>query len=123
MLHNVISCQDTRGILANTWQGALTVAVSFAFFFLLPDFPEESKWLSQDEKDYVAAKLRLDQGKSARERPIGIRDVGRVFKDYKVIVAGFMYFGLIVPAYGYAYFAPGIVSIVPFTKPVHHLRR
>ena len=35
-------------------EGALTVAVSFAFFFLLPDFPEESKWLRPDEKEYVA---------------------------------------------------------------------
>jgi hypothetical protein len=90
-------------------EGALTVAVSFAFFFLLPDFPEESKWLKPDEKEYVAARLWVDQGKSARERPIALKDVGRVFKDYKVIVAGFMYFGLIVPAYGYAYFAPGII--------------
>jgi len=33
-----------------------------------------------------------------------------VFKDYKVIVGGFMYFGMIVPAYGYAFFSPAIVS-------------
>jgi MFS family permease len=32
-----------------------------------------------------------------------------VFKDIKVIVGGFMYLGLIVPAYGYAYFSPGII--------------
>ena len=33
-----------------------------------------------------------------------------MLKDFKVIIAGFMYFGLIVPAYGYAYFAPGIIK-------------
>ena len=88
----------------------MTVFVSFFFFFLLPDFPEESKWLKEDEKAFVSARLREDQGQSARDRKITLKDVGRVFKDYKVIVAGFMYFGLIVPAYSYAYFAPGIVS-------------
>jgi quinol-cytochrome oxidoreductase complex cytochrome b subunit len=31
------------------------------------------------------------------------------FKDYKIFLGGLMYFGLIVPAYGYAYFAPGII--------------
>ena len=31
------------------------------------------------------------------------------FKDYKIFLGGFMYFGLIVPAYGYAYFAPSII--------------
>lgn len=75
-------------------EGALTVFVSFFFFFLLPDFPEESKWLSPEEKHYVAARLRADQGQSARDREITVKDVGNVFKDYKVIVAGFMYFGL-----------------------------
>ncbi|KAK4610569.1 hypothetical protein CLAFUW4_14005 [Fulvia fulva] len=91
-------------------EGLLTVVVSCAFFFLIPSFPEEAKWLGDDEKAYVAARLRKDQGKSAVERSIGFKDVAQVFKDYKVIVAGFMYFGLIVPAYGYAYFAPGIIQ-------------
>lgn len=91
-------------------EGALTVAVSFVFFFILPDFPEESKWLRDDEKAYVKARLEADQGRSARERKITLGDVGRVFKDYKVILGGFMYFGLIVPAYSYAYFAPGIIQ-------------
>lgn len=86
------------------------MAVAFVFFFIIPSFPENAKWLSEDEKAYVAARLQMDQGKSAVERKITLSDVGRVFKDPKVIVAGFMYFGLIVPAYGYAYFAPGIIQ-------------
>ncbi|KAK5688923.1 High-affinity nicotinic acid transporter [Elasticomyces elasticus] len=90
-------------------EGLLTVVVACVFFFILPDFPEESKWLTTEEKAYVAARLRADQGRSARERKITGKDVAGVFKDYKVIVAGFMYFGLIVPAYGYAYFSPGII--------------
>jgi len=56
----------------------------------LPDFPEESKWLTAEEKDYVSARLRVDQGRSARERQITAKDVGRVLMDYKVIAAGFM---------------------------------
>ncbi|KAL9527012.1 MFS transporter [Sphaerulina musiva] len=103
-----------RGYAGWRWifilEGALTVAVSFIFFFCIPSFPEEAAWLSPDEKAYVAARLRMDQGRSAAERKITLRDVQRVFKDYKVIVAGFMYFGLIVPAYSYAYFAPGIIQ-------------
>ncbi|KAH7125310.1 major facilitator superfamily domain-containing protein [Dendryphion nanum] len=91
-------------------EGLLTVIVSFFFFFLLPNFPEEAKWLQEDEREFVKARLRLDQGNSAAERPIKLADVGRVFKDPKIIVGGFMYFGLIVPAYGYAYFSPGIIQ-------------
>lgn len=91
-------------------EGAVTAVVACIFFFTLPDFPEESKWLAPSEKSYVIARLRADQGRSARERAITLKDIGNMFKDYKVIVAGFMYFGLIVPAYGYAYFAPGIIQ-------------
>lgn len=80
------------------------------FFFLIPNFPEEAKWLSEDEKRYVKARLQADQGRSAAERKITLRDVGHVFKDPKVWIGGFMYFGLIVPAYGYAYFSPAIIK-------------
>nr|OQO15450.1 hypothetical protein B0A51_16239 [Rachicladosporium sp. CCFEE 5018] len=91
-------------------EGALTVIVACIFFFVIPDFPEEAKWLTSEEKTYVVARLRADQGRSARERPITGKDILGVLSDYKVIVAGFMYFGLIVPAYGYAYFAPTIIK-------------
>jgi MFS family permease len=91
-------------------EGLLTVLVSFFFYFLLPNFPEEVKWLREDERAFVKARLQLDQGQSAAERPIKLQDVGRVFKDPKVTIGGFMYFGLIVTAYGYAYFSPGIIQ-------------
>jgi len=52
----------------------------------------------------------MDQGHSAAERKITPRDVANVFKDVKVFIGGVMYFGLIVPAYGFAYFSPGIIQ-------------
>ncbi|KAG4425901.1 hypothetical protein IFR04_000845 [Cadophora malorum] len=91
-------------------EGVLTCVVALAFFFCIPSFPEDAKWLSASERTYVKARLQADQGRSAAERKITIRDIGRVFKDFKVILGGFMYFGMIVPAYGYAFFAPGIIS-------------
>ena len=91
-------------------EGILTCVVAIAFFFLIPCFPEDAKWLTEEELTYVKARLQVDQGRSAAERKITLHDVGRVFKDFKVILGGFMYFGMIVPAYGYAFFAPTIIS-------------
>lgn len=91
-------------------EGALTVVASVFVYLFLPDFPEQTKWLDDKERAFASARLREDQGSSAVERPITLRDVGRVLMDYRVILGGFMYFGLIVPAYGYAYFAPGIIK-------------
>jgi MFS family permease len=90
-----------EGYLGWRWvfilEGCLTCVVSFAWFFLIPDFPEDVKWVTEPEREYIKARLRDDQGKSARERRITFRDVVNCFKDYKIIVGGFMYFGLIVP--------------------------
>lgn len=103
-----------RGYLGWRWvfilEGTLTCVVSASFFFFLPNFPEQATWLTEEERAYVAARLRADQGKSALERKITLTDVANVFKDIKVWIGGFMYFGLIVPAYGYAYFSPGIIK-------------
>lgn len=105
--------EGVRGYMGWRWifilEGLLTVLVSFAFYFLLPDFPEEVKWLNNEERAYVTARLHADQGASGAERKTTLTDVKNIFKDYKIILGGFMYFGLIVPAYGYAYFAPGII--------------
>jgi len=93
--------QGMRGYNGWRWifilEGVLTCVVAIIFYFFIPSFPEDAKWLTQEERDYVKARLQVDQGKSAKERKITARDVGRVFKDYKVIIGGFMYFGMLVP--------------------------
>lgn len=102
-----------RGYLGWRWifilEGTLTCVVSIAFFFLIPSFPEDAKWLGEEERAFVRARLRKDQGRSAAERAIKGKDIVNVFKDFKIFLGGLMYFGLIVPAYGYAFFAPGII--------------
>lgn len=90
-------------------EGLATCIISLAFFFIIPDFPEDAKWLTPAEAHFVKARLQQDQGDSGRNTKITVRDVINCFKDYKFFIGGFMYFGLIVPAYGYAYFAPTII--------------
>ncbi|KAI5868120.1 MFS general substrate transporter [Durotheca rogersii] len=91
-------------------EGVLTCLVAIFFFFVFPTFPEEAKWLTEEERDYIKARLQADQGHNAAERTITFGDVLTVMKDHRVWLGGFMYFGLIVPAYGYAFFAPTIIS-------------
>ena len=91
-------------------EGTATCLISLILFFTITDFPEDAKWLSTEERAFVKARLQADQGRSAVERTIALRDVGRIFRDFKVLLGGLMYFGLIVPAYGYAYFSPTIIK-------------
>lgn len=55
-------------------------------------------------------RLQVDVGESAREEKMTLKDAVNVFKDYKIFVGGFMYFGLIVPAYGITPPSPTLAS-------------
>lgn len=90
-------------------EGGFTVACAVLVFFFLSDFPEESKWLKPSEKAFVAARLRADQGNSARDSKATVKGTFKILSEFRVLIAGVMYFGLIVPAYSYAYFAPTII--------------
>ncbi|CAG8211087.1 unnamed protein product [Penicillium salamii] len=91
-------------------EGVLTSVVAIILWFCIADFPEDVKWLNEEERTYMRAKLAKDVGKAAHHVPLGKREILGVFKDYKVFIGGLMYFGLIVPAYSYAYFAPSIIK-------------
>ncbi|GJE84711.1 MFS general substrate transporter [Phanerochaete sordida] len=91
-------------------EGLLTCVVGLLFYFLISDFPEEAKWLSPEEKEFVKARLQEDVGHSQRHEPLKPKQVFKILSEWKIILGGFMYFGLIVPAYGYAYFAPAIIQ-------------
>ncbi|KAG7442850.1 MFS general substrate transporter [Guyanagaster necrorhizus] len=91
-------------------EGLATALFGIAWFFLLPDFPEEAEFLSKEEREFVKKRLAADVGASAHQEKATWRDNLAVLTDYKIIIGGFAYFGLIVPAYGYAYFAPTIIN-------------
>lgn len=93
--------------------------VGILLFFLISDFPEEAKWLSTEEKEFVKGRLQDDVGQSQRYNPLKAKDVSKILSECaftyhckiftslivvytgKIILGGFMYFGLVVPAYGY----------------------
>ena len=99
----------------------MTIALAFIVFFLISEFPEEAKWLSDDEKAFVKARLAEDMGDSQLDAQYTWRDVIGVLKDPKVILSGLVYFALSVPGYGYAIFAPTIIRSLGFTPVMTQL--
>ena len=87
----------------------MTLGSATVIFFLVADFPEEARWLSDDEKVFVKTRLAEDIGDSLLSVKTTWRDVLGIFKDPKIVLGGLMYFGVTVPGYGYAYFAPTII--------------
>lgn len=74
-----------RGYLGWRWvfiiEGVITCVFSIAWFFVLPDFPEDVKWLTEEEREYVRAKLAKDSGKSGHQVKMGWPEVWGVLKD------------------------------------------
>jgi len=99
----------------------MTIVFALGIFFLIPDFPEEAKWLSDDEKTFVKARLVEDVGDSQLDVQPTWRDVLGVFKDFKIILSGFAYFGIIVPGYCYAFFAPTILRSLGYSPAMTQL--
>ncbi|KAL4909458.1 hypothetical protein BDW74DRAFT_165901 [Aspergillus multicolor] len=63
-------------------EGLITAVVAIILFFFLPDFPEEAKWLSDEERKYMRAKLAQDSGEVGHDTHMGWREVLDVFRDY-----------------------------------------
>ena len=85
---------QTRSIIL---EGLITVIFVTVIFFLAADFLEEAKWLSDDEKAFVKARLAEEFGGPQLDAKQTWRDVLRVLKDSKIILGGFTYFEIIVP--------------------------
>lgn len=52
-------------------------------WWLVADFPETVKWLTDEEKEFVKARLEEDVGDSGLTRKPTFKEIVRVLKDCK----------------------------------------
>lgn len=84
---------------------------------MMEDFPEESKFLTEQEKAAVILRLKEDQG-SAGEAEFNWGHIWAAFKDYRVYTYMLIYIGVAEPLYSLALFTPTIISSLgTFTRP------
>ncbi|XHG00935.1 hypothetical protein AWENTII_004343 [Aspergillus wentii] len=99
-------------------EGAATCLISLSLFFLLANFPEQVSWLTEEERGFVKARLKAEQGSSAIELSIRPFDVWQTLCDPKVIFAAMIHLSTSVPGYMGAYFAPVIVESLGVFSPI-----
>lgn len=95
LLASAIAKMDgVRGMSSWRWifvlEGLATIVIGCASYPLIPDFPEDARWLSQDEKDFIITRAGISR---QQIEPINIRHIARFFADIKNIAGGLMYFG------------------------------
>ncbi|KAJ6561886.1 major facilitator superfamily domain-containing protein [Mycena capillaripes] len=123
----IIHLDGKRGHSSAAWiffiKGAVTIASGLAGYFLLPRSPTQARFLNQQEKDYVAEKLREDRVMSKDPDVDAFRwsEVGRAFTSPQVVLVGIIYFLSGVALYGLAYFTPSIVQSLGYTSATAQL--
>ena len=78
-----VNLSPAKGEIKVVIEGVITCVFAIVWFFVLPDFPEEVKWLTEEEREFVRVKLAKDVGKSAHHIKMGWREVVAVLKDCK----------------------------------------
>ncbi|MCJ1251880.1 hypothetical protein MMC30_009118 [Trapelia coarctata] len=91
-------------------EGLLTCVIAIIAFVLIADFPESVQWLRTDERAFMKDRLTSENDTEDLGKALTIRHIFLIFKDYKGVLGGLMYFGTAISAYSLAYFTPTIVK-------------
>ena len=111
-----------RGIAGWRWlfiiEGSLTVLVSLVAMAVLPNYPDTTTWLTEEEKEYSKWCLKEDIGTVDDNYSVSLKEGAiMAFKEYKVYI-----FGLMLNAntlnQTFSYFFPSIVQTLGYSSTV-----
>ena len=88
--------------------GLPAIIVGVVAWFYLSDSPAKTKWLNDDEKEWLTGELTAEAASktSGHER----HSVRAVFRNGRVWTLSFIYFGFVYGLYTLAFFLPTIIS-------------
>ncbi|KAG8169071.1 hypothetical protein KVR01_001820 [Diaporthe batatas] len=96
LAYAIANMRDVGGYNAWRWifiiEGLATVVIGAASKFFTVDWPETAKFLSDDERKILIARLAQDRGEAKMDR-LDKKSAKRIFSDWKIYCGIFMYFG------------------------------
>jgi len=103
-------------------EGALTVFIAIASFWLVHDFPDDAKFLSDADRARVLRRLASDNQSSARHEEFKLAYVWAALQDWNTYVSMLIYMGPLMPLYSISLFLPTIISNLSFTDKTQIIR-
>ncbi|KAL0475104.1 major facilitator superfamily domain-containing protein [Neurospora intermedia] len=91
-------------------EGLLTVVIGFVSFWMVHDFPDEAKFLSEDDRARVVRRLKLDQQASAEHETFQMTYLYQSLRDWKMWLGMVIYMGCDMPLYAFSLFLPAIIK-------------
>ncbi|KAJ3309763.1 hypothetical protein HDU76_003523 [Blyttiomyces sp. JEL0837] len=98
------------------WEGIPSIILAFMSWFLLPDHPETSAFLTSEEKEMVNERLMLDGIDTGLGHNFDWGEFWNACCDLKVWCYMFIYLGILTPVYGFAFFLPTIIKLLGYTS-------
>jgi len=86
--------------------GLITFPAGVMLYILLSDKPADAKWLSVDQREWLEAKLSIEESERAVTAPTGHR---AVFRDKKVMILSVAYFFILCGTYPLSYWMPSAI--------------
>ncbi|KAF9455044.1 MFS general substrate transporter [Macrolepiota fuliginosa MF-IS2] len=96
-------------------EGIATIIVGIISYFVIQDFPDNAKFLSEEERVFIIRRLQTDMKFSAAGEQFHFKYVWRSLRDWKTWVAMAIYMGFDGPLYAFSLFTPSIINQLGFT--------
>ncbi|PCH36324.1 MFS general substrate transporter [Wolfiporia cocos MD-104 SS10] len=96
-------------------EGLVTVVAAAFSPWIIQDFPDNAKFLSEAERTVVVRRLQGDDQFSAAGEKFNLRHILRSVTDWKTWLCMLMYMGTDVPLYAFALFLPSIINQLGYT--------
>lgn len=90
-----------------------TVIIGFATYFVLTDYPEQAKFLTAEEREWLAAKLAAER--TAKEA-VRRYSLAQAMLNPKVLLLALNYFGIVTASLGMLIFIPQIIKSIGNTS-------
>ncbi|KAH8811337.1 MFS nicotinic acid transporter-like protein [Xylogone sp. PMI_703] len=97
-------------------EGIVTVLFGIVSFWVVQDFPDNARFLSEQDRARVVHRLKLDKQASAQHEEFSTKYVWLALRDYKTYLGAVIYMGCDMPLYAFSLFLPSIISELGYTN-------
>jgi len=94
--------------------GAATIGIGSLSIWLTYDFPETATFLTEREREYQVARLRLDGQQTGMKAHLTLRGAMSAIFDIRTLLFAMVYVGADMPLYAFSLFTPTIVQGLGF---------
>ncbi|KAJ7117834.1 MFS general substrate transporter [Mycena epipterygia] len=95
-------------------EGLATVLAGAASFWIIQDFPDTAKFLTEAERTFVIRRLQSDDQFSAAGENLKWKYIWMSLRDWKTWVGMIVYMGADMPLYAFSLFLPSIINQLGF---------